>query len=202
MHSMPNKAERLRWAREQRFETVAEAAEALGVNRFTYAQHENGTRGFKNDNAEIYARRFGVRLEWLLTGKGAPSGASRPITVRGYVGAGDQVATDGEGSMDFLETVDLPVSVGPEAEAVIVRGSSMWPYLEDGEVIIYDQCLADPTPLVRRKVVAKLTDGRVFVKVLRRGSQPGLWTLDSFAGPPLEDVALQWAAAIKATVLR
>jgi phage repressor protein C with HTH and peptisase S24 domain len=51
------------------FDTAAAAAEALDIKEPTYMGHENGSRGFKS-KAEQYARRFGVSLEWLLTGRG------------------------------------------------------------------------------------------------------------------------------------
>lgn len=63
--------ERLKRAREDAgYADAVTAAAALGANKFTYGQHENGTRGFKRDTAAAYARRFKVSLEWLLTGKG------------------------------------------------------------------------------------------------------------------------------------
>lgn len=59
------------------FETAAAAADALGIKEPTYMGHENGSRGFKHKSAEQYARRFGVSLEWLLTGRGTME--RRPI---------------------------------------------------------------------------------------------------------------------------
>lgn len=52
------------------FDTATAAAEALGIKEPTYLGHENGSRGFRKSSAEQYARRFGVSLEWLLTGRG------------------------------------------------------------------------------------------------------------------------------------
>jgi SOS-response transcriptional repressor LexA len=52
------------------FETARDAARSLGVNVQTYAGHENGHGGIKVDSAVQYAKKFRVRLEWLLTGKG------------------------------------------------------------------------------------------------------------------------------------
>ena len=52
------------------FDTAAAAAEALSIKEPTYMAHENGSRGFRKPSAEQYARRFGVSLEWLLTGRG------------------------------------------------------------------------------------------------------------------------------------
>lgn len=56
------------------FSSAAEAAAALGVKYPTYAGHENGSSGFRGATGELYARRFGVRFEWLMTGKGAMVG--------------------------------------------------------------------------------------------------------------------------------
>lgn len=66
------RAERLQWAREHAgFATASEAARAVGVGEPTYLGHENGSRGYHR-NAERYARRFRVRLEWLWSGQGSP----------------------------------------------------------------------------------------------------------------------------------
>lgn len=63
--------ERLRAAREHAgFGKASEAAEALGVKYATYAGHENGSSGFRRDKGELYARRFKVRFEWLMLGRG------------------------------------------------------------------------------------------------------------------------------------
>lgn len=62
--------DRLETAREAAgYDTAAAACEAFGWKYPTYVGHENGSRGFKG-KAEVYARRYGVSLEWLLTGKG------------------------------------------------------------------------------------------------------------------------------------
>lgn len=59
------------------YDTAAMAAEALGTPYPTYAGHENGSSGFRHKTAVIYARKFGVSLEWLLTGRGAMINASQ-----------------------------------------------------------------------------------------------------------------------------
>lgn len=63
--------ERLQIARRHAgYETVAQAAQALGVPYPTYAGHENGASGFRADKGELYARKFKVRFEWLMRGIG------------------------------------------------------------------------------------------------------------------------------------
>lgn len=63
--------ERLKAAREAAgFKTAKQAAQSLGVSYPTYVQHENGTRGIVRE-ADLYARRFRVSLDWLMRGRGA-----------------------------------------------------------------------------------------------------------------------------------
>ena len=63
--------QRLKEARKAAgFKTAKAAAESLGVAYPTYSQHENGTRGIVRE-ADLYARRFKVSLDWLMRGKGA-----------------------------------------------------------------------------------------------------------------------------------
>jgi len=65
------RAARLRDARQDAgFDSAAEAADALDVAIPTYQAHENGNRGFRWPEAERYARLFGVRIEWLVFGRG------------------------------------------------------------------------------------------------------------------------------------
>jgi hypothetical protein len=52
------------------YESATDAAEALGVPYPTYAGHENGSSGFRSDKGLLYARRFKVNFEWLMSGRG------------------------------------------------------------------------------------------------------------------------------------
>jgi len=78
---------RLKKARiEAGFKRAAEAAESLGVPYQTYAAHENGNRMFDVEQAILYARRFRVSLDWLLTGSGrGPGGAQVEAPIQGDV---------------------------------------------------------------------------------------------------------------------
>ena len=51
------------------FSSATEAATALGMNYRTYAGHENGNRGISRNTLELYAKRFGVTTDWLLSGR-------------------------------------------------------------------------------------------------------------------------------------
>ena len=63
-------AARLREARQRIFRSAAAAAEAMGLKAGTVRAHENGQNGVSLFDLEQYARRYGVTIDWLITGKG------------------------------------------------------------------------------------------------------------------------------------
>lgn len=70
--------DRLKWARSQKFSTAKEAAAAFGMKEDTYRAYERRPDSSKHtplghDHAAQFARRLGVRWEWLLRGQGEPS---------------------------------------------------------------------------------------------------------------------------------
>jgi SOS-response transcriptional repressor LexA len=91
--AMATAGERLKQAREKAgYSSAASAADAMGVKPATYAQHENGLRGYPASKAERYGRFFRVAPEWLLYGKtrnGADFVSLGPqLYVKGEVAAG------------------------------------------------------------------------------------------------------------------
>ena len=76
---MEKPADRLRAARQERYETIGDAADALGITRATYYGHENGSRGINPAMGRRYADFFKVRFEWLMTGRGPRRGNQHPI---------------------------------------------------------------------------------------------------------------------------
>jgi len=69
--------DRLKWARSLKFATAQDAAHALGVKPVTYRTYErqpDSSRSTPLDHqlAMRFARRLGVRWEWLLLGQGSP----------------------------------------------------------------------------------------------------------------------------------
>jgi transcriptional regulator with XRE-family HTH domain len=73
---LPTEAwERLRWARNRKYETGKEAARALGMRPNTYSAYERGPDSSKHtpmtlESAKRFGGEFGVHWMWLLTGEG------------------------------------------------------------------------------------------------------------------------------------
>lgn len=195
--------ERLAQARrEAGFANATAAAVALGLKESTYYAHENGSRGFRRDSAEIYARRFGVSLEWLLTGKGGkePRARARPSTEQqvplvGYVGAGAEThffANDAP-----LDEVPAPAGSTETTVAVEIRGESLGSFF-DRWLVFYDDVRRPVTnDLLNRLCVIGLVDGRILIKKIQRSKARGLFHLLSQTEPPILDVEVEWAARVK-----
>jgi hypothetical protein len=194
--------DRLREARVAAgYNDPATAAMALGVPAVTYYSHENGTRGLVR-NARKYAEFFRVSLDWLLTGKGAlPS--RQGLFIAGHVGAGAEIYPETEGASGFaIDYIDAPIQTTRTAIGVIVRGDSMYPAFESGDVLVYDEQRTDVAELIGKRTVVKLSDGRMFVKRLRRGSVSNRFVLESTNAPPIEDAEVEWAAPILAVIMK
>lgn len=130
-----------------------------------------------------------------ITGLPPPFAIERPrIRVVGHVGAGAEVFpfddyAQGDG---FEELEPLPT----DAVAVMVKGDSMYPRYFEGERIIYIHDGGSPSDYIGQECIVKLEDGRVLLKIVRKGSRKGLFTLESWNAPPIEDQKIEWAAPV------
>lgn len=117
------------------------------------------------------------------------------VRVVGYIGAGAEVhAIDDHEKGAGLDVVQVDFPVRHGTVGVIVRGDSMMPMFEDGDLVGYLRDAAGPEQLIGKICVVKVTDGPTYIKRLKRGSEPGLYTLVSANARDIEDVALDWAA--------
>lgn len=72
----------------------------------------------------------------------------------------------------------------------------MSPAYEDGDIIFYDQQVrGDFDHLVGKRIVARLLDGRTFVKKLRKNKEGQYW-LHSHNADPIVNPKIEWAAAV------
>lgn len=171
----------------------AEFAEIAGVSAVTLRQQINRD-SVPVDAAALYARklrRVGVTTDWLLYGRGAGPGAEHgvmpdivpddgeraTVPVRHFVGAGDVVhLIDGDSPLE-----DTAAPPGYEnGAAVIVRGESMLPIFQPGDLLFF-RMREDPPKkdLPMRAVIVQVTDGPLYLKKLLPGTKRGLFHLIS-----------------------
>lgn len=201
---MDERYQRLRAARiEKGYETAAAAADAFGWNRNTYSSNENGNASFSYRRAKEYAAAFGVRPEWLYDAAGAMRSVSDVglAPVIGRVGAnpeGDVLLATGQ---DGCDLAPIPPGGTDRAVALLVAGHSMRGLADDGALIYFEDQRSSPTSdMLGQVVVVEVDTDEVLVKRLLRGSKPGLYDLESVAGPTRRDARLRWAAHITAII--
>jgi hypothetical protein len=189
---------------------------ALGIPISTYSAHERaespGGRDYGPEEAQQYARRFGVTPEWLLTGHRQTADDSadasstdvseRPkrstttkLRIYGYVGTGAQSYFYGV-APEYLDQIQAPRFATESTVALEIRGKSMGSQF-DHWFLLYDNVRRRPTAdLIGEVCVVALEDGRVLVKQLQRGRIEGRFDLISQVGPTIHNVGIVWAANV------
>lgn len=183
---------------------VVMAAKKLTVRGWTKAagMSESGLRlflsGISNamgdDTYEELAAAAGVSAA-VLRGEVA---LARSIPVVGRVGAGAEVfAIDDHEKGGGEDDIEVPPGFDDmPAVAVRVEGESMYPAYKPGDLLVFQRDgMDDWHRYLGQDVVVKLTDGRTFVKVLKRATKTTA-TLGSHNAPDIENVRVEWAAPI------
>lgn len=142
--AMTTRAERLKKARKDAgFRTARDAAASLGIPYSTYAGHENSSRAYETDDAVIYARKFKVTIEWLLTGKGTTPVVDNvvktplaTIPIIGIVRAGTWQDADAGDSGLYEVVPAAPDAPATWQYAFTVEGTSLNRVAEPGSILI------------------------------------------------------------------
>ena len=155
----------------------------------------------KSDDARLASLAGLHPLEFIYGRPSGPGRATAPVV--GYVGAGQQVFTIDDhalgAGLDEVDSLVSHASGGPPVVAVRIRGDSMHP-MKDGWLLFYTRDQDGvPAECVGRLCILQVAgEGPTLVKEIRRGYQPGTFTLVSWNAAPMEDVALAWAAPVLA----
>lgn len=194
MFPMGNRLKHWRLARGLNQEDVAHDA---GMSTSHYNRLENGKKTLTTKHLEKFSRILEVSQSDLLSEGGV---TVQTVALVGYVGAGEMYYPDPEtGPWEEIERVEAPPGE-TDVVAVRVRGDSMEPMYKDGYILYsrgpsgvpVDSCLGEDC-------LVQLRNGAAYLKTLRRGSEPGKYTLKSYnqAVEPIENVEIEWAAPIE-----
>ncbi|MBX9717891.1 MAG: LexA family transcriptional regulator [Microbacteriaceae bacterium] len=179
----------LKKLRERHGLTQEEFAAQMGTTRNQLVKLESGKRRLSDKWISKAADVLGVDAGELVT-------SSEEVPVVGFVGAGGQAFLYSEND-NPNETVVRPPESPDTTVAAFVRGDSMSGIADDGDIIYWDEQPTAPNDSMYNKLcVIGLTDGRVVVKRLVRGSQPGKWHLLSTTQAPMLDMEVEWASRV------
>jgi phage repressor protein C with HTH and peptisase S24 domain len=192
--------ERLRIARQNAgFDNATDAARAFGWNENTYRSHENGERGLRLAIAERYAEAFETSAGWLLTGEGEAEPKPEPkniVRLVGRIGAGAVIDSDLEQEPpDGFAEIEIPYPVPDGAVAFEIVGDSMWPRYDPGDIVICWKVAQTRTEADGWEAAVRLTDGRRYLKTIRRVSKDR-FDLVSHNASPILGVQIEWACKV------
>jgi len=159
------------------------------------------SRTINVDDAKKVAAVFGVTLDEFYAGMVGKSHYPT-VSIAGKVGAGARVPV-----FDAYEKGDGPQALCPQGlnphgvVAVEIEGDSMEPVYSAGDLLFYTRDTHEgvPTEALGRRCVCEDQDGMGWVKVLRKGRDPGTFDLHSFndSSAPMYGVRLKWAAPVR-----
>jgi hypothetical protein len=167
-----------------------ELARDLGVSQPTVSRWLDGAEPKTNQLNRImgYAKNKGIV-------NGAVLDPELTVPVVGFAGAGGEIDYS-KGQGPFGEA-RMPPGASKATVAVIIRGDSMAGQLDDGWTVYYDDRHEPPTTgLYGKLCVVGLTDGRVLIRRIYPGRQPGCYDLQPTNAPTMLDQAVEWAAKI------
>lgn len=197
----PPEALRLEEARKRRgFANAKAAAEYFGWNYDTYSQHERGERGLTRAAAK-YAKALHVSRGWLLYGD-EESPRATTVPIMGLIGGGAEIQPDLEQvPPDGIAEIELPFPVPDNLIGFEVRGDSMLPKYDEGDLIIVPrEPKSDPRSMMNELAAVTIDTGKRYLKKLRPGSSPHKFNLESFNARTIEDVRVVWASTVWAVV--
>jgi phage repressor protein C with HTH and peptisase S24 domain len=193
------------------YRSARDAALSNGWPESTYRAHESGRRTIGQDDAERYARRFranGAKItaKQILFGdhdEAAGERERKPIVpIMGYIGAGAEIEPEFEQvPLDGFDQVELPFALDDDVIALQVKGDSMLPIYNDGDVVIVRTDPRVPIDrLVGDEAAVRTYDGKRYLKHLIPGTKRHTYTLVSANAEPMLDQRLAWASEIIAIV--
>lgn len=192
---------RIRDGRERKGWTQDQLAEAFGVTRNAVSLWESDKSHPDSKKMAKLADLLDYTAHYLWHGReedDMPSFLPK-VPVVGYVGAGSAIEfEDAYPKGRGLGEVPCPQGLNPDKTiAVIVRGDSQTPMINDGWIIFYSR---DPEPdaamVVGKLSVVKMHEGPVMLKRVRRSLKRNRFNLESANAPIMEEVRLSWAAPV------
>jgi len=192
----PNRIHELRNERDM---TIEDLAEKAGLSVSYVSRLENGERNLSVKNLNLFAHALGVSPQEILAK--SPGRAPNVVSVMGRIGAGAEILPDEEQiPPEGLYEIETPFTLPDDALAFEVKGESMWPRYDDGDIIICWRQGVVADEVLGWEAAVKTSTGQRFLKRVLQGAEHGTYDLESHNAPPIRNVRLVWVAAIQSVI--
>jgi repressor LexA len=175
----------------------------MGTTRNQYVKLERGIEKGGRRLSDIWieraARAFEVDAGVIVS---ALEQDRFTVPVMGLIGAGAVIEPEFEQvPPEGLFDVELPFALPDEMIGLQVRGDSMLPRYDDGDVVVvYREQRKPVESYVGEEAAVRTTAGQRFLKIIQRGPSAGVFTLSSFNARPIEGARLAWIGEVYVTV--
>lgn len=165
------------------------------IRNLRRAVQNEDRRGVTTETLRALAPVLKTTASWLLEGVGPT--ATNALRVVGRIGAGAEILPEFEQMPpEGLYELELQLPMPPEAIAFAVEGDSMWPRYNAGDIVVCDESEHDPATIAGREAAVRTSDGKRYLKRIRRAAANNRYDLESHNAPPIRDVAIAWASPI------
>lgn len=168
-------------------------AQAAGLRSSTIYNFLSGkSLSLSSDTLERLAKAAGATVDEILSGEKTNNMIEAPVLVPYTVGVYGRLF-----AMDKPLHVQRPAGVPAEVEVVAARidGDGLHP-VPDGWMVYFEAQPRDPELLVGKLCVVQVAGGQRLIREIRRGQNPGLYTLLSWSASPMEQAQIQAAHLI------
>ena len=120
------------------------------------------------------------------------------VPIMGRIGAGGDIQPDYEQVVaDELGQVRVPIAMPGELVAFEVKGESMAPRYDPGDIVVVwaEQKRATET-FYGEEAAVRTKDGKRYLKTIMQGKTRSAVTLTSFNAKPISNVKLEWIGEI------
>lgn len=191
-----DRSTRLKFVRERAgYESPRAAAKHFRWNENTYKARENGLRDYTVEDAKVYGRAYNVSWIWLVSGEGGMERRS-VAKIQGLIGAGGEIDTNLSAAYgEEVVEVEVLVPLPPDVTAYEVWGDSMLPKYDPGDIVIVRDTASAAETILGDVALCVTADWKRYLKRVLKGSEDGLFDLDSFNARTMKDVrVLQFGA--------
>lgn len=190
---------RIRELRDERDMTIERLAEKAGLSVSYVSRLENGERNLSVKNLNLFAHALEIEPQEILAA--VPERKPNVVAVMGRIGAGAEILPDDEQvPPEGLYEIETPFPLPDDAEAYEVKGESMWPRYDDGDIIICWRQGNIPEEMLGWEAAVKTSTGQRYLKRVLRGAEVGTYDLESHNAPPIRGVKLVWVAAVQSVI--
>lgn len=136
---------RIKDLRKQKKLTQKDLGKKIGVSDVSVLKWENGQNSPKYENIQELAFELDTTAEYLVYGRNSPNSdvtdfrpVSRLIPVLTHVQAGNWSNVQSINKYDINQWLPAPPNAGKNSFYMIVKGTSNYPYFNDGDFICID----------------------------------------------------------------